>query len=215
MAERITTQSFPLVPTKRSRPLRTVALISPDDDFSDDLMGLPIGVRWRRFKGYEKTLISSVIASEPDAIVVVSNGNSMVSYQRVCEVIRHKINVPLLFINRGRYPEQYDFSSFADVDVGEPKNRRDLLNLGIEIIRLAYGVPTPGVKVGMASAFKRRTARWILTVGAFIAILSGGMTALIQGEIEIAIQTAVTTFSAITSVEVGTLVGHYLRQRAR
>jgi len=195
------------------KSFRKVALVCPEEEFACDLLSLPVGVKWSKFNGSEENLAETLKALDPDTVVVCSNGGSLMSGQRICESIRRKVNAPLLFVNRGQYPTDYDFSTFTDVSVGEPRDRRDFLNLGIEILRLAEDTHVPSVRVGMATANRRSTARWILTAGALIATLSGVITLAFRSDLEAGMQTAVTTFSAITSVEIGTLVRHYLRQR--
>lgn len=193
------------------KDFKHVTLICSDDSFVADITCLPIGVKWKVFTGIEKDLAKLVLYSRAELVVVCSNGGALISSTRVCEAIRRKINVPLLFINRGKYPDDFDFSLFADVAVNEPKNRRDMLNFGIEVIRLAYDVPVPSVRVVVATN-KRSTFRWILTVGAAIAVLSGIITLLVQGDVKASLEVAITTFSAITSVEVGALVKNHFQQ---
>jgi len=195
------------------RSFKRVALVCSDARFAADLMELPVGIRWCLYSGRELELVEMMKDGSPAGVVVCSNGGTLISGQRVCKAIRRKVTVPLMFINRGQYPTDYDLSTFSDVSVGEPRDFRDLLNLGIEILRLANDTPVPSVRVGMATASHRSTARWILTAGALIATLSGAITLTATQELESAITAAVTTFSAITSVEIGTLVRHYLQQR--
>jgi len=197
------------------RNFKSIALVTPDDDFAQEIISLPIGIRTSRYKGYEPNLADRVQQRGPDAIVVCSSGTAAEPRGRnVCEILRRKVNAPLLFVNRGDYPDSCDFSSFTDVDVREPRHIRDFLNLGIEIMRLAYDVPVPTVQLGLVQARHRSTVRWILTVGALVAILSGGITLAVQRDPQAAIQAMVTTFSAITSVEIGVLFRGYLRNRA-
>lgn len=195
------------------RAFRKSVMICSDMDFVKELVGLPICLEWSIFAGTEEDLVKSVVEIDPVMVVVVSNGGPTISSQKICEAIRRQLNSPTVFVNRGHYSDDHDFSQFSDVDVREPRDRRDMLNLGIEIMRLAYDVPTPVVQVGLASAARRRTVRWILTAGALVAGLSGIITLVMQNEVEVAIQTAVTTFSAITSVEIGALVRNYIRHR--
>jgi len=197
------------------KSFKRVALICSDGDFAEDLLRLPIGVKWKTFSSSDEDFSIAVLQYDPDLVVVCSNGGTLTSGPRVCEAIKRRINVPLVFINRGQYPDSFDFSPFADVDVKEPRDLRDLLNLGIEIVRLAYDVPTPSVQVGLATATRRSTTKWILTVGAAIALLSGGITLIFQTDVEAALKAAVTTFSAITSVEIGTLVKYRLRRHSQ
>jgi len=192
------------------KDFKRAVLICADTAFVSDITGLPIGIKWKVFSGTEKDIAKLVLYSHSDLIVVCSNGGALISSTRVCEAIRHKVNIPLLFVNRGKYPDDFDFSLFADVAVNEPKNKRDMLNFGIEIIRLAYDVPIPSVKLVVATN-KRSTVRWILTAGIAIAILSGTITLLVQGEMKTALEVALTTFSAITSIEVGTLIKNHFQ----
>jgi len=194
-----------------ANPFKKGVIVCPDKEFAEEVSALPVCLYYRHLKGFELDLVDRVLAVDPDVILVRSGG--VFNSKRVCKNIQRKCNAPIIFVNNGEYPKDLNFEGFADVDVNEPVNLRDLTNLGIEMVRLAYGVPIPSVKISTAAVQTKERLKWIITAGLFIAILSGAMLLGMSGTIEEAVKGLVTTFSAIMSVEIGALVQRHIRRK--
>lgn len=183
----------------------TVAVIAPDQNLIDQLKDMPLIMYYQYVSPVEYDFVKRALKLKPAVVVVCSDGNSVISGQRICEQVKKLSNIPVVFINNGEYANDFNFTGFADVDAPYPSSYEERFNLVIELGRIAHNVPLPGVRLGMMSLARSR-AKWVLLIVPVVFTLSAVMVLRMTNDLALALHIAAIMAFAITGVEVSPAV---------
>jgi len=190
-----------------SQTIREICVITSDFGLVEALQQLPIALIYRVHSGTEPDLVRQILREKPHVIVVVSSGSSrtFVSAHQICKEFKRQCSIPVVLLHNEEY-QNMDIAAFSEMDTKVPNTYSERFNLLVELARLAFNVQHPNIALTY-----RRSFRWRLILGSATALLTTILAFIATGEIEMAILSGASAFSAITGVEMAT----YTRRLSR